>query len=63
MRRSTVEVTLKLTYDGWRDLEGALLARAVSAGEAHHTHMRDRLNDIRHDIEEQVRAQRPRWRT
>lgn len=62
---ATVTITLDLTYDAWRDVEGALLDRAAQAN-AHsptrHTHMADRLNEVRHAIEAQVREQKPRWR-
>lgn len=58
-RKTTATISLNLTYDAWKDLEGALLQRAIDV--AHHEAMRDRLNTIRHDIETQVREQRPRW--
>lgn len=58
-RRSTATISLNLTYDAWKDLEGALLQRAIDV--AHHEAMRDRLNAIRHDIEKQVKDQHPRW--
>jgi uncharacterized protein YdeI (BOF family) len=60
MKKSTVTVSLNLTYDAWRDLEGALMERAAQAKD--HAAMRDRLNAMRLGIEEQVRQQHPRWR-
>lgn len=60
--KRTTTVTLTLDYDGWKDLEGALLDRASRAAADGHRHMFDRLNDIRRTIETQVREQRRYWR-
>lgn len=59
-RKTTATVSIALTYDAWRDLEGALIMRAVEV--QHHEAQRARLNAIRNAIEEQVREQHPRWR-
>lgn len=57
-RRTTATIRLSLTYDAWKDLESALLDRALKA---ENPHMKDRLNAIRLDIQSQVFEQRPRW--
>jgi 7,8-dihydro-6-hydroxymethylpterin-pyrophosphokinase len=59
-KKSTATISLALTYDAWRDLEGALFMRAVAVKE--HEAQRERLNGIRQAIEAQVREQHPRWR-
>ena len=58
-RRQTATISLNLTRDGWLDLESAILDREVKAKD--HSAMRERLSAIRHGIETQVRAQKPRW--
>lgn len=60
-KRATVTVSLNLTYDGWKDLESALLDRAVKAGDIGHEAMRERINAIRNAIWAQVIEQKPRW--
>lgn len=56
-----ITVTLALDYDGFKDLERALLDGALKALDDEHEAPRDRLNRIRYQIEDQVKAQRPRW--